>query len=270
VARAESFSVTRCSLVVRTIDAWTGRSVSGSDLQVYLDGIGSKPIRTSDGSFAFLDVGQPECELVILSSTYLEERLTIDLSTLPSVSPVVVVSLLPSRLYPAPPAGTGVELAVRDSSGRPLAGVSVAALVDDEGAVRGRLADDQAVAGATSLRYVPGSVRLQEGDVVALREKEGSLPEWCRIRSADTGECRLELGAPLARAWKRGTRLLAAALTRSDRDGSVIVPFRGRLPLACEAEAQLVRDGQTVAARWPAAGGRVTRPDPLVWPAKRK
>lgn len=266
MARAESLSVTRCSLVVRAIDAWTGRPVSGSGIQVFLDGIGSKPVRTSDGSFAFLDVGRPSCELVVSSSTYLEERVAVDWAALPAASPVVVVSLLPGRLYPVPPAGTGVELTVRDSSGKPLAGVSVAALVDDEAAVRGRLADDRAVAGATSLRYVPGAVRLQEGDVVALREREGTPAEWCRIRSADAAECVLELSAPLTRSWKRGTRLLPAASTRSDADGTVVVPFRGRLPQSCEAEAQMVLNGRLVGARWPAGGGKVTKLPPVVWP----
>jgi len=268
MTRAESTSVTRCSLIVRTIDAWTGRAVSGSAVQASLDGIGRKPVRTSDGSFAFLDVEPSVRELIVRSSTYLEERRTVDLSALPAASPIVVISLLPNRLYPAPPDGAGVELAVKDAAGRPLAGVSVAAFVDDEAAVRGRVADDQAVAGATTLRYVPGNVRLREGDVIALRERDDAPPEWCRIVSADADACRLVLAAPLARSWRRGAKLLPAAETRSDRDGTVVVPFRGRLPSECRVEAELVADGASVFASWKAEGGKVVRPEPVVWPAQ--
>ena len=132
MTRAESTSVTRCSLVVRTIDVWTGRAVSGSGVQVSLAGTGSKPIRTSDGGFAFLDVEAPFCELVVRSSTYLEERHAVDLRALPPSAPVFVASLLPNRLYLAPPDGAGVELAVKDSGGRPLSGVSVSAFARDE------------------------------------------------------------------------------------------------------------------------------------------
>lgn len=265
MTRTGSLSVTRCSLVVRVIDAWTGRPVSGSGVRASLDGIGSKPIRTSDGSFAFLNVDQKTCELIISSATYLEERLPLDLSLLPASAPVVVVSLQPSRLYPPPPASAGVEVAVRDLFGRPLTGVAVAALVDAEDAVRGRLADEQA-AGSITLRYVPGAVRLQEGDVVALREREGGAAEWCRIRTVDAAECRLKLAAPLERSWKRGARLLPAALARGDGGGTIVVPFRGSLPSACEAEARLSLNGRFIDARWPMRGGEVARPDDIVWP----
>ena len=129
------------------------------------------------------------------------------------------------------------------------------------------MADDQAVAGSTSLRYVPGNVRLREGDVIALRDREGTSPEWCRIVAADADECRLELAAPLSRSWRRGATMLPAALTRSDRDGTVVVPFRGRLPSSCPVEAELVMNGETVRASWLAEGGKVVRADTVVWPA---
>lgn len=267
MARAESSSVTRCALVVRTIDAWTGQTASGSGVQALLTGIGRKPIRTSDGSFAFLDLESSVCELVVRSATYLEERRTVDLSLLPAASPVVVASLLPNRFYPAPPAASGVELSVEDPSGRPLAGVSVAAYVDVEAASRGRVADDHAVEGATVVRYVPGDVRLREGDVIALRERGSEAAEWCRIAFADVDACRLNLTAPLTRSWRRGAILSPAALTRSDRDGTVVVPFRGRLPSSCLVEAQLAMNGRTVSARWQAEGGKVVRTETVVWDA---
>ncbi|MBN2982769.1 hypothetical protein [Cohnella algarum] len=266
MAPAESTSVTRCSLVVRPIDVWTGKAAASPSVRVSLAETDRKPIRTSDGSFAFVDVEPRRCTIVIRSSTYLEFSETADLSLLPPAAPIVLACLLPNRLHPAPPAGTGLVFRITDKLGTPLAGVSVSAYVDEESAVRGRVAEEEAPKGASALRYVPGNGRFAEGDTIVLRGRDGEAAEWSKVRDCGGNEFALSLVSPLERSWERGARLLPGVMTRSDRDGTVVLPFRGTLPAACRIRAELRYGGRTVSAVWTAEGGRVALLGPFVWP----
>lgn len=262
--RAESTFVTRCSLVLRPIDAWTGRPASGADVQVALLESPGKPIRTSDGGYAFLDLPPARFTVVIRSPIHMEWDREVDLAQLPPASPVVIASLLPNRAHAVPAAATGIAFRVTDESGRSMAGVDVTAYVDDEGAVRGRLADPETPAGAASIRYVPGSVKLLDGDAVALRDRDGGEAEWHRVRLAED-DYALTLEEPLRRAYKRSAQLYPAAIARSDGQGYALLPFRSRLPQSCEVQAELRAGEERMAIRLRAEGGRMLELGAIVW-----
>lgn len=119
--------VTRCSLAVCPIDMWTGRTPTGSSLVVRLKETERKPIRASDGSYAFLDYDARQCTLSVASPYYLRTELPLRLDEFEGSVPVVSVLLRPNRVYPTPAAATGFIFRVTDGKGSPLSGVKVSA-----------------------------------------------------------------------------------------------------------------------------------------------
>ncbi|RIE02580.1 hypothetical protein [Cohnella faecalis] len=194
MTRAERTFVTRCSLAVRPIDSWTGRPPGGSSLTVRLLETGRKPVQTSDGSYAFLDFADSACTLVIGSPTYLEVRRTLDLTRLDPRMPTVTVSMLPNRAYPPPAASTGLVFTVCNPAGDAVPGAEVSAYIDDEAAIRGRVAEEKTERGAQAVLVAPGGVRLSSGDSFVLRERTGTAEEWGFVDGIDGSGNRLLLG----------------------------------------------------------------------------
>ncbi|MFC5702292.1 hypothetical protein ACFPVX_13400 [Cohnella faecalis] len=263
MTRAERTFVTRCSLAVRPIDSWTGRPPGGSSLTVRLLETGRKPVQTSDGSYAFLDFADSACTLVIGSPTYLEVRRTLDLTRLDPRMPTVTVSMLPNRAYPPPAASTGLVFTVCNPAGDAVPGAEVSAYIDDEAAIRGRVAEEKTERGAQAVLVAPGGVRLSSGDSFVLRERTGTAEEWGFVDGIDGSGNRLLLGGPLSGVWSRGAKLLPAVRTRSDENGLVIVPFRGQLPPTCQVRVEISSGDRRFTDVWTMEAGNVTRLPPV-------
>ncbi|MCD9025840.1 hypothetical protein [Cohnella silvisoli] len=256
MTRAERTFITRCTLAVKPIDIWTGITPSGSSFRMSLAETDRKPIRTSDGSYAFLDYSGKTCTLVITSPTYLEYRREIVLDNV-SQPPVLTVSLLPNIVYKAPSAATGLIVKVCNESGNPLSGAQVSAYVDDEVAVRGRLAEEKTGGEGNRIRISPGNGKLLPGDAFVVREREGEATDWGKVTDLQGDPSILLLEQPFTRKWNRGTRLLPAVRTTSDKNGMVVIPLRGHLPAICPVHVEIVAGDRKFKAVWTAEGGRV-------------
>lgn len=264
--RAESTSVSRCSLVVLPVDAWTGRALSGPDVTVRLEGAPGRALRTSEGGYAFIDVAGAECAVVVEAPFRLPWRRTVDLTALPRQAPVVLAPLLPGSRANPPPGATGLRLRIADAAGKPVPGVAVFAWTEEEGCGRGRLADD-CTGGAVTLRYAPENGRLLPGDAFVITDRSGHTVERCRA-GPDTGQPGyVALEAPVVRDWRRGAMLLAASSTRSDSDGIATLPLRGAYPSRFRVKAELSLGGERTSVAWNAAGGTLTWQEQVRWPA---
>lgn len=131
--------VSRCSLVVRPINIWTGRPPAGSAVIVRLHESAKPPIRTSDGCYAFLDYPGRACTLTLSSPYYLPVELPLDLDSFEQPVPVIDVEMRPGRLYPPPAAATGFRFRVVDAGGSPLKSVDVNASISGRGKTAGDL-----------------------------------------------------------------------------------------------------------------------------------
>ncbi|THF77586.1 hypothetical protein [Cohnella fermenti] len=265
---AQSTSVTRCSLVVRTTDIWTGRPAVPSTVRVRLKGVPAAPLRTSDRSWAFLDLPHRLCDITVESGIYLPCSQQVDLSALAPGDPVVELFLLPGRAYVPFAAAAGIVRILVDENGKPAAGVEVFAYVDDDQAARGRILDEEVLPGSKTLRCVPGATKLLSGDALAVRGKDGAPAEWFRVSpvrlsptqlSTNEGDgLELRLDRPALHRWSRNHLLLPAAATVSDGDGWIVLPFRGRLSAGGSVRIVLRRGGKEIEDRWPLAEGKTT------------
>ncbi|CAI6081383.1 hypothetical protein [Cohnella sp. JJ-181] len=263
---AQSTFVSRCSLVVLPVDPWTGRAISGAGVAVRLEGLPYRPVRTTEGGYAFTDLAGGELVIVVEAPLRLTYRRSVDLSTLPMQAPVVLVPMLPGSRLDPPPGATGLRLRISDSAGKPLPGVGVFAWLEEESCSRGRLADDYP-AGADGLRFAPENGRLLPGDPFVIMDRGGKAIERCRA-GPDTGlPGTLALEAPTDRDWRRGAILLPASSSRSDSDGVATLPLRGAYPARFRVKAELSLGGKRSAAEWTAAGGTLTWQEQVEWPA---
>lgn len=263
---AESTFVSRCSLVVYPIDAWTGRALAGADVAVRLEGMPHRPLRTADGGYAFMDVQATECSLTVSAPLRMIARRAVDLTALPRQSPVVVAPVLPGARLPAPPGATGLALLVVDEDGQPVPDINIYAWIEEESCCRGRLADDLP-AGSDKLRCASEGSRLLPGDRFILMERGGKATERCRV-GPDTGQPGLlSLEAPVVRDWRRGALLLPAAEARTDGEGAATLALRGAYPARFRVHAELALRGERLRAEWTAAGGTVTAQERITWPA---
>ncbi|MFD2331962.1 hypothetical protein ACFSR7_22135 [Cohnella sp. GCM10020058] len=264
--RAESTFVSRCSLVVYPIDAWTGRPLAGPDVTVRLEGLPYKPLRTPDGGYAFMDVQASECSLTVSAPLRLMLRRNVDLTALPRHSPVVVAPVLPGPRLPAPPGATGLGLQVIGADGKPLPGVRIYAWTEEDSCSRGRLADDLP-AGSDRLRCAAEGGRLLPGDHFILSERGGKATERCGV-GPDTGQPGvLSLEAPVTCDWRRGALLLPAAVALTGADGAATLALRGAYPPRFRIHAELALGKKRMRAEWTATGGTVIRQDSIAWPA---
>jgi hypothetical protein len=275
---SQSTAVSRCSLVVRTTDVWTGRPAAASSVRVRLKDVLTSPLRTSEGSWAFLDIKDTACDIVVESAIYMPCTLRVELSMLPPGNPVVELFLLPGRTYAPPAAATGILRRLIDGNGKPLANVEAFAYPDDDQAARGRILDEEVPPGSESLRCLPGATKLLGGDALAVRGKDGAAAEWFRVlprdsESADGADgadgVELRLDRPTAGRWKRHALLLPAAAAVSDRDGWLVLPFRGRLSSSGSVRVALLHGDRVLETKWPLEEGKTTvLPDYELVPSK--
>ncbi|MFC5406961.1 hypothetical protein [Cohnella soli] len=257
MSRAERTFTTRCSFVVKPIDIWTGQAPRASSIRVSIAESLAKPIRTTDGYYAFMDVEGGACTLIIASAFYSEVRLPVSLEG--GFPTIVTVALLPNAVYPPPPGASGFVVEVCDEEGRPLAGARLSVYADGEAAVRGRLSEESGTTGETRIRVSAGNGKLKPGDSFVIRERDGGALEWGFVADLDDDPAALRLESPLANKWSRGARLLPAVRTSSDASGIAVIPFRGLLPAACQVRAVIECGQLTYEGTWEAVCGSVVR-----------
>lgn len=249
--------VNRCVLVVRAVDLWTGKAPAGP-IRVRINGHNRAPLRTSDGSYAFLDYAYDRCTVNVFSPDYLEYEREVELS---GGVPILTAGLMPSKVRSVPAAAAGLRFRIVDEgSGKPMKDAVVRAYIDDDRAICGRVADDLAVIGATQLSVSAATIKLMPGDAFVLRTRDGAI-EWGEVSALgdDTGGEQVALVEPLGRIWPRGERLLMAAVTRSEEDGTVTVPFRGILPAEFQVVVEVRLGDRTTTMNVTGKGGEISR-----------
>ncbi|MUT67114.1 hypothetical protein [Paenibacillus sp. NEAU-GSW1] len=245
----------RVSLVVELADIWTRKKIGFSDAAVSLRGEAKPPIRKADGSYVFLDAGDSVRMLDIRSAVYLPEELEVDLGALDKLAPVVTIPLMPSRLYPVVRGLTAISVQVAGADGSALPNVQLRAHADEDAAARARLSQETASAGDRAIKAGSWQGMTIAGETFLLRDKDGE--EYVRLKSVEP-DGQLQLEQPLARSYRRGATLLPAAITRTDREGNAIIPFRGTLPPAFRIVAEASLGSDRKSASFTAKAGEVT------------
>ncbi|MHA6485336.1 hypothetical protein ACX1C1_25925 [Paenibacillus sp. strain BS8-2] len=252
-------TVSRCSLVVRTTDVWTGRPAASSSVRVRLKDGFTSPLRTSEGSWAFLDLKASLCEIIVESSIYLPCTIQVNLATLHASNPVVELFMLPSRTYTPPAAATGITRRLIDGNGKPLANIQVFAYPEDDQTARGRIIDEEVPAGSEMLSCLAGTTKLLNGDALVVRGKGGAGAEWFRVSPEEDGESvRLRLDRPTSGSWRKHQLLLPGAAAVSDHDGWIVLPFRGRLSSPNHVRVVLRLGNAVSDVLWPIEEGKTT------------
>ncbi|HIX65158.1 MAG TPA: hypothetical protein H9736_02810 [Candidatus Anaerotruncus excrementipullorum] len=203
----------QASAVLAVRDGYTGRPVTASAVQCFLDGQRVLPQYRQGGYLVFLNLPDGPHQLLLRGAYYQDERLQFQTA---GGSPVEWgVTLKPSAAYPFRRAVT--QLAVRLEGGGAL-------WVAAQGAAwELRLAQDEAPAGSRSLKiFYRGGPEAHPRGQYLLCDKSKS--ETVTVAGLE-GE-RAELEAPLAHPHRRGAVLLPAQCYHADAQGWVRAFFR--------------------------------------------
>ncbi|MEW9700890.1 hypothetical protein [Paenibacillus sp. SI8] len=220
---------TRVSLVACISDSLTSEAPLGTATTVYLDGIRSKAISKSNGSYIFSDLPQGDYTLCVNTEHYFPEQRSISIGTANSFQ---FVQLMPLPSYPFSP-GTGlIRVVLQDEKGAPMKDASLTATMLTEECAAARLMLDQIDKGDTEL--ILGSLTgiISVGDCFLLRGRSSKeTQEVIRIAEVLESQKRFRLENPVKHAFNRGALLLPVQQTRSTERGEAVLAFRGgRIP----------------------------------------
>ncbi|MCD1260485.1 hypothetical protein B5M42_016920 [Paenibacillus athensensis] len=216
----------RVSLVVSLSDAYTGAAPVGlRDMQVQLEGIRSKAIGKSDGSYIFSDLQEGDYRLLVHAEHYfaLAAPIRVDANHL-----IQHLSLQPLPSYPFQQGTTLIRLGLRDEAGRPVAGAQLTAAVLTEDCVKARLMQDRAEPGTSELAVGSLTGRIGIGDLFTLRGRGlKEVEETVRIAQVLEYQKRFLLDKPLTESYARGALLLPVAQSCSTANGEAVIALAG-------------------------------------------
>ncbi|TYP79677.1 hypothetical protein [Paenibacillus methanolicus] len=221
---------TRCSLVIRLSDGFTGRPPASSAVSLSVEGSARKPIVKSDGMWIFTDLEGAEVTVIIESAVYRRQKARIRLDELSPLEPVVAIALVPGGAYPLPSGTTILDAAVTDRSGAPLAGERVEAEVALAQASRGRLVAD-ASSGSREIEVLKNGA-IGVGDYLRLSGRDNTSGQVVRILEHRDGVRKYALELPLAMEANRGDQLLPHLKQSTDERGRIWMAFRQPMPSA--------------------------------------
>jgi hypothetical protein len=215
---------TKCSLAIRLIDAFTGKTPIPAGLQLVVDHVIQKPIVKPDGYIIYTNVPEGEYICRIQSSYYLPVMKTVHTN---DREPMITVSLQPNASYPFSNNATYLRLALQDKSGKPINGATVHAVCSSESDAKAILTQDIKVGDKNIvLTHIKG--RIYEGDffLIANRGNDTHHDEYCCISREIDGFRSFVLDQSVQSAYPRGTLFLAAVRTHSSGTGEAVIPFR--------------------------------------------
>lgn len=230
MGRIQSVSITRCSLIICCIDAYTGKPPLSSAIFVTIAGLNRQPIRKSGGIFVFTDLELERCEAVISSPFYVEQTVTVDLKKLERNNPVIYIPLYPGPNYSLPERVTGIHGRVESYTGKPAAQLEVMAIICWPSAAVTRLGQEQAEAGSIQLHLGMASGKLAVTDRYLLKSKTEQHEEIIQIHQLAENGRTATLAAPLVHSYQRGDVFYPVTTTLSDQAGVFTLPFRHSAP----------------------------------------
>ncbi|MFC4101935.1 hypothetical protein [Paenibacillus xanthanilyticus] len=219
---------TRCSLVIRLSDGFTGRPPASSAVHLSVEDSARKPIAKPDGMWIFTDLTGPEVTVIIDSAVYRRQKTRIRLDELSPLEPVVAISLFPGSAYPLPVGTTILDAVVTDRSGAPLTGSLVEVDIAFAQASRGRLVGD-AVSGSREIEVLKNGA-IGVGDYLRLSGRDNTPGQVVRILEHRDGVRKYALERPLATDANRGDQLLPHLKLLTDERGRLWLAFRPPMP----------------------------------------
>lgn len=228
-------SLYRGLFVIQLVDSVTyGPPSSETDVFIHVEGAVKAPLRKPNGMIVFTDIPSGLRQVTIRTSRFQPVMFDIAPETLDPKYPVVLVPMVPVASYPFPDGVTLLRASVRDTDGRPLAGVPVRAVVVTEACAKARLAQDSAE-GAQELALARVAGRLSPGERLWLSG------ESCVVYEVGSTNRTLHITAPLAHRFPRQTQLLPCVETQSDERGEVVIAFGNCRMAAFDVQIQVLR-----------------------------
>ncbi|MFB9329096.1 hypothetical protein ACFFSY_24435 [Paenibacillus aurantiacus] len=220
---------TRCSLVLRISDGFTGRPPSPSAIGVSLLGQTRKPIAKPGGLWVFTDLDGLEVTVIVASAQFIEQKLRIRLDELSSLEPVVPIALLPGPAYPLPTGTTVLEALIRDRAGNLLIDERVDADITLPQTARGRLVAG-AAAGMNEIEVMKSGV-ISPGDWYRISGRDQAASgQLVRILELRDGVRQYRTANPLLAQTTRGDLLLPHMKSATDGRGRLRLVLGQPLP----------------------------------------
>ncbi len=212
----------RVALAVLVIDDFTGRILSGSDIQVKIKGSSVKPVRKPDGYFVFTS-GPEIKQIVVESHFYQPAELSVDTGKLNPLHPVVIVRLTPNRLYPMAKNVTTLE-------GLAPAGNEIQVICDSYTQPYKLLCDyDRDSTKGLEIRLFQAEKKDLSGKTLAIKMKDQIEAEVFKVlEMADQEQGLFRLEKPLSQGYqKMGTSIFPVYTAKADQHGDYFLLLPG-------------------------------------------
>ncbi|MBD2846098.1 hypothetical protein IDH44_12910 [Paenibacillus sp. IB182496] len=256
-------ATTRCSLVLRLIDAVTGEPPGRrAPVRVAVQDLHTRrPIAKPGGWLAFTDLPSGQVRLQVESAAFLERVITVDIERLDPLHPIFTLVLYPRPDAALPAGTTALRSRLVDADGAPIVGAEVRGCLIEERAVRARLVQ-AAPAGAAAIDVTAIRGKLCPGDRYRIRARSDGAAQDVIVDESYPGG--VFLRGPLSSPCERGSMLLPIACAITGPDGRFLLPLRQPLPALVTLD--LEAGASNPLGRFELTEGRISGPDALVWP----
>ncbi|NLL17524.1 MAG: hypothetical protein GX262_00680 [Clostridia bacterium] len=246
--------VRKVSLVVLTIDDFTGKPIPGSNVRVYIEG--ERPaIKKNDGYHVFVNLDRPAVTVHAVGGQYNPRSIRCDLSTSEDNYTFLKLRMIPNRSYPIPQNTTCIE-------GKAAPG-SLIRIFCHEGAYK-LLYDYKKEKGSDNRRisiFHPDDMDM-EGKLLHITDSGGKNRELLRITGVLDKENKLYLlEKELSADYKKiGTSLFTVYETGADQNGSFFLPIANTYKEKCLYTCEAIGE-KPVSAELELESGRVNKID---------
>ena len=247
--------IKRLSFALRLLDGYLNRALTGSEAEIWVDGMKYPHEYKPNGYFVVSDLKEGECSVAVKSSKFQTETMSICVGSFEN--PVRYLTLNPSESHPA---------TLRSSR---IAGcaVGVRELYIMRTKCGLKIAEDAAEAGNTSVKLFCGGARPRLPAISRIRDKIASRSEIIMLIGAEGDVYRLR--EPLAFSHPRSSAVIPLIRLRCAENGafSFVVPpeFRpdkdGKIKLRVLAE----RGGVLEETEWVAGSSGRTELRDIKW-----
>ena len=245
----------KVSLVVLVIDDFTGKTVLGSNVRVYIDGA-APAIKKPDGHHVFVNLDKPVVTVHAEGGQFNPRSIPCHLNSNEEQYTFLKLRMIPNRSYPIPPNTTCIE-------GKAAPGSLIKIFCRDANTAYKLLYDYQKEETDNRVLSIfhPDDVDM-EGKLLNISDSKGQNQELLRIIGVvDQDNKMYLLENELSTNYKKiGTSLFSVYETVADKNGSFFLPiantYKEKYLYACEAKGE-----KTVSLELELDSGRVNKID---------